>query len=84
MALLKIDEKMITENCYGFNESEWADWKKRKRKMSDNKRSESDLSYSILICNMHDLDRFVAAALDSTKNVDKISFSPNQITKFQF
>lgn len=22
MALLKIDEKMITENCYGFNESE--------------------------------------------------------------
>lgn len=52
--------------------------------MSDDKRSESDLLYSILICNMHDFDRFVAAALDWTKNVDKISFSPNQITKFQF
>lgn len=39
--------------------------------MSDDKRSESDLLYSILICHMHDFDRFVAAALDSTKNVVK-------------
>ena len=54
MALLKKDEKMITGNCYGVNESELADWK---NKMSDNKRSESDLLYSTLICNMHGLDR---------------------------
>lgn len=32
MVFLKIDEKMIIENCYGFNESEWVDWKKEKVK----------------------------------------------------
>ena len=60
-------QKMITGNCYGVNESELADLK---NKMSDNKRSESDLLYSTLICNMHGLDRFMTAALDSTNNVN--------------
>jgi len=51
MALLKKDQK-ITGKCYGFNESAPAE----KKKMSGNKRSESELLYSTLkrslICNM--------------------------------